>query len=324
MAPDEANRCRYRPGVPDGHYESYFLRANHPRRALAFWIRYTFFSPERRPQDAVGEVWAVYFDGEDQSIVAAKECYPLTDCRIGQHGLAIGTARFADRSMSGAVSTLAWSMAYTAPQAPLLLLPPKLYDASLPRAKALVTAPGALFSGALRVNGADIDIDGWLGSQNHNWGSRHTDTYAWGQVAGFDGAPEVFLECASARLKLGPFWTPSMTLVVLRIGAREFSLNSLSQSVCTRARVDFFSLDIDARAGDVRITIRLRAPRSAFAGLAYDNPPGGVKTCLNSKLAACELTIEERGQPTRSYTTEHRAAFEILTDREDHGVPVLA
>lgn len=324
MAPEEANRCRYRPGAPAGHYESYFLRANHPRRALAFWIRYTFFSPEGRPHDAVGEVWAVYFDGEDQSIVAAKECHPLAECRIGQHGLAIGTARFGDRAMSGAVSTLAWSMAYTAPQPPLLLLPPKLYDAGLPRAKALVTAPGALFSGALRVNGADIDIDGWLGSQNHNWGSRHTDTYAWGQVAGFDGAPDVFLECASARLKLGPFWTPSMTLVVLRIGAREFSLNSLSQSVCTRAKVDFFSLDIDARAGDVRITISLRAPRCAFAGLAYDNPPGGIKTCLNSKLAACALTIEERGQPTRSYTTEHRAAFEILTDREDHGVPVLA
>jgi len=324
MAPDEANRCRFQPGAAAGHYESYFLRANHPQRALAFWIRYTFFSPEGRPQDAVGEVWAVYFDGEDQSIVAAKECFPLAECRIGRHGLDIGAARLGFDDMSGAASTLAWRMAYTTPQAPLLLLPPKLYDAALPRAKALVSAPGALFSGALRVNGADIDIDGWLGSQNHNWGSRHTDTYAWGQVAGFDGAPEVFLECASARLKLGPFWTPSLTLVVVRIGAREFSLNSLSQSVRTRARADFFSLEIDARAGDVRITIKLRAPRSAFAGLAYDNPPGGVKTCLNSKLAACDLTIQERGQPTRSYTTQHRAAFEILTDREDHGVPVLA
>lgn len=324
MAPDEANRCRFQPGAAGGHYESYFLRANHPTRALAFWIRYTFFSPEGRPQDAVGEVWAVYFNGEEHCIVAGKECIPIAGCRIGQHGLDIGAARLGADAMSGTASTLAWNMAYTSPQPPLLLLPPALYDAGLPRAKALVTAPGALFSGTLRVNGAEIGIDSWLGSQNHNWGSRHTDAYAWGQVAGFDGAPDVFLECASARLKVGPFWTPSMTLVVLRIGAREFSLNSLAQSVRTRAKVDFFSLDIDARADGVRITISMRAPRAAFAGLAYANPPGGVKTCLNSKLAACELTIEERGQPARSYVTKHRAAFEILTDRSDHGVPVIA
>jgi hypothetical protein len=48
----------------------------------------------------------------------------------------------------------------------------------------------------------------WVGSQNHNWGSKHTDRYSWGQVAGFDAHPESFLEVATARLKLGPLWTP--------------------------------------------------------------------------------------------------------------------
>ena len=28
-----------------GHYESWFLRGNHPSRPLAFWIRYTIFHP---------------------------------------------------------------------------------------------------------------------------------------------------------------------------------------------------------------------------------------------------------------------------------------
>jgi hypothetical protein len=326
MTPEEANRCRFQPGAAAGHYESYFLRANHPRRALAFWIRYTFFSPQGRPQDALGEVWAVYFDGEQQTIVAAKECFALDHCRIGGSGLdlSIGDARLDAATLDGTALSLAWKMAYSAAQPPLLLLPQGMYGAGLPRAKALVAAPGAHFSGTLRVNGADIDIDSWLGSQNHNWGSRHTDAYAWGQVAGFDDAPDVFLECASARLKLGPFWTPSMTLVVLRIGAQEFSLNSLAQSVRTRAKADFFSLEIEANSRDVRITLSMRAERSAFAGLVYANPPGGAKTCLNTKLAACELTIEQRGQPTRSYSTKHRAAFEILTDRQDHDVPVIA
>ena len=32
-----------------GHYESWFQRANHPSRPLAFWIRYTIFCPARPP-----------------------------------------------------------------------------------------------------------------------------------------------------------------------------------------------------------------------------------------------------------------------------------
>ena len=59
----DENAARYRPGEPAGHYESYFLRANHPNRPLAFWIRYTVFSPAGRPEAAEGELWAIVFDG---------------------------------------------------------------------------------------------------------------------------------------------------------------------------------------------------------------------------------------------------------------------
>ena len=325
MTPEEANRCRFQPGSAQGHYESYFLRANHPDRALAFWIRYTFFCPAGRPQDAVGEVWAVYFDGECNAIAAAKECFALDACRIGAPlDLSIGDSHLGSHALRGAAGALAWDLQYSTPQPPLLLLPEPLYGTGLPRAKALVTAPGAVFSGTLKVDGAAIAIDGWRGSQNHNWGSRHTDAYAWGQVAGFDGAPDVFLECASARIRIGPLRTPPMTLVVLRIGEDEYSLNSLIQAVRTHAQLDFFRWEIDAHSYDVHITMSMHAPASAFVGLGYANPPGGIKTCLNSKLAACELTIRRRGQAPVTYKTRHRAAFEILTDRDDHGVAVVA
>jgi hypothetical protein len=52
------------PSQPAGHYESYYLRGNHPNRPLAFWIRYTIFSAEGRPSDALGELWAIVIDGE--------------------------------------------------------------------------------------------------------------------------------------------------------------------------------------------------------------------------------------------------------------------
>jgi hypothetical protein len=59
-------------------------------------------------------------------------------------------------------------------------------------------------------------------------------------------------------------------------------------------------------------------------GLAYDDPPGGQKWCLNTKLASCTIRLHETGGPAVVLETSSRAAFEILTTDEAHGVPVSA
>jgi hypothetical protein len=46
IARQQVNWTRYQPGQATGHYESFFQRANHPTRPMAFWIRYTIFSPQ--------------------------------------------------------------------------------------------------------------------------------------------------------------------------------------------------------------------------------------------------------------------------------------
>ena len=69
----------------------------------------------------------------------------------------------------------------------------------------------AVFPGehpVLEVDGREIDVTGWRGSQNHNWGTKHTDRYAWAQCNVFEGAPDTYMEMMSARLKIGPVWTP--------------------------------------------------------------------------------------------------------------------
>lgn len=329
-ARDRWNRCRYVEGDAGGHYESYFQRANHPERPLAFWIRYTVFAPRGRAGDAVGELWAIYFDGERERVTAVKEVVPIRDCRFASRGLdvRIGGASLTDGRLRGRASsggnTLEWDLRYRGDEPPLLLLPESFYERGFPKAKALVGAPNAVFDGAVSMNGTAVDVSGWLGSQNHNWGSKHTDSYAWGQVAGFDGAPQTFLECSTARLKLGPLWTPPLTLVVLRLEDQEIRLNSLTQAFRAHGEFDFVSWRFESRTRDVGVRGTIHAPTSRFVGLAYNNPPGGTKTCLNTKLAACELTVERAGQAPRTLTTKHRAAFEILTDRQDHGVPIAA
>ncbi|MCX6032073.1 MAG: hypothetical protein NT169_22600 [Chloroflexi bacterium] len=325
-----ANWTRYQPGQRAGHYESFFQRANHPARPLAFWIRYTLFSPAAQPAAALGELWAVCFNGETGQHVAVRQETPLAGCTFerARFGVQIAGAHLGPGALWGqAVSaghTIAWDLAYTGAAAPLFLLPAGMYATALPRAKSLVGLPLAVYNGALVVDGEAIAIENWVGSQNHNWGARHTDLYAWGQVAGFDNAPDSFLELATARLKLGPVWTPPMTPIVLRHQGQEFALNSLWQTLRARGTFDYCTWRFRSTTPAIGIEGTLSAPREAFVGLAYRNPPGGVKHCLNTKLAACELTITRPAGARELLRTQQRAAFEILTDDRDHGIPIAA
>jgi hypothetical protein len=314
------NGARFVEGGAQGHYESWFQRANHRERPLAFWIRYTIFAPRGRPDAAIGELWAVFFDGERRRVVAVKEEHPIAACRFSSSLLevTIAGAHLDHARLEGSASrgghTIRWSLAYDSPEPPLFLLPLRLYDAPFPKAKALVGSPFARFEGSLEVDGERVPIESWIGSQNHNWGSRHTDRYAWGQVAGFDDAPDAFLELSSARVRLGPVMTPQMTPIVLRVGGREHRLHGVTRALRARARYEPFHWSFESADDEVRIAGTIAAPAWSFVALPYRNPPGGIKTCLNSKIARCDLTVERRGEATRTMSTAWRAAFEIVTD----------
>ncbi|HEY0193469.1 MAG TPA: hypothetical protein VGC42_20270 [Kofleriaceae bacterium] len=327
---DRWNGARYQPGSAAGHYESWFQRANDPGGRRAFWIRYTIFAPHGRPADAVGELWAVVFDRAAGRITAVKQELPIAACRFASDRLAVvvGDATLDDGALRGAASSgghaLAWDLRYAGGQPPLLFLPQALYRAPLPKAKLLVGRPLARFTGTITVDGEAIAIDDWVGSQNHNWGAKHTDRYAWGQVAGFDEAPDAFLECSTAQLRLGPIWTPALSPVVLRLGGETLAWNGLGRALRARGRYDAASgdwrLETSGPAGE--LAIRISAAASDFVALRYANPPGGSKICLNSKLARCELSLRRRGQTLQLRSS--RAAFEILDDTAPPGIQPVA
>ncbi|MEW5985120.1 MAG: hypothetical protein AB1791_00635 [Chloroflexota bacterium] len=315
------NWTRYTPGQAEGHYESFFQRANHPTRPLAFWLRYTLFSPQGRPDDTVGELWAIYFDGESGRHVALQQEWPLNQCHFARDGFAVqvGAAELSPGRLQGSLTrdeqNVTWRLTFTGDQSPLFLLPLRLYEGGFPKAKSLVGLPLAIYEGTLTANGQTIPVDGWVGSQNHNWGSRHTDRYAWGQVAGFDNAPDTFLEVATAQIRLGRFWTPPLTPLVLRHQGQEYALNSLWQSGRNKGRFQPFEWQFRAETATVRIEGEITAPAAAFVELRYRNPPGGLKQCLNSKIASCRLTLTHKADGrTETLITTHRAAFEILSD----------
>ncbi|HRC56527.1 MAG TPA: hypothetical protein PKU97_11425 [Kofleriaceae bacterium] len=317
-------------GGEAGHYESWFQRANDADGRRAFWIRYTIFAPRGQARAAVGELWAIWFDRATSAVTAVKQVVPLASCSFSRDRLEveIGESRLSEGALRGSATspgtsdrpghTITWDLRYEGGQEPLLLLPEALYPTRLPKAKALVGRPMARFTGAVTVDGEPVALDGWVGSQNHNWGSKHTDRYAWGQVAGFDEDPAAFLECSTARLRLGPVWSPWMSPVVLRLGGETLRWNGLLRAMRARARYQPYDWTIETRGPDGELTLHLWGDAADFVALRYGNPPGGSKICLNSKIARCELTLRRRGKTL--VLRSSRAAFEILEDQGPPGV----
>ncbi len=321
-------RSRYAPGNTRGFYESYFVRANAPFGPRAFWLRYTVFVPKHAPEAALGELWAIYFDGQREQHVAVYEAHPLSRCELPGDDFRIRIAgatldaSSAEGRAAQAAHGVAWSLRIGSGDAPLLLLPERLYATGFPKAKSLVAIPNARFEGQLVVDGENIDVSSWTGSLNHNWGVRHTDHYAWGQVAGFDGHPDSFLECATARLRVGPVHTPFMTTLVLRVDGHEYAVRGLVRALGSPGRFSHFDWrfessrfggDAGVRRG-VRLRARFHANAERFVRLRYAKPEGGEKVCWNSKIACAELTLQRPNQPDLQLTSAERAAFEILED----------
>lgn len=313
----DVNGSRYDPTSSAGFYESYYLRANHPERPLAFWLRYTVFSPAGRPGDAVGELWAIVFDGVDGPHTSEKLELPMSECSFGELGgdlaVRVGSAALGRSEARGSAGSIVWDLSFGGGQPPLLLLPQRLYQGGFPKAKSLVPQPMARFIGDLRVGDRTINVDGWRGSQNHNWGSRHTDRYAFGQVAGFDNAPDSFLEVATARLRIGPLWMPPLTPLVLRHRGDEYALNALGRAARARASITPTRWSFTSAPGPVTVTGSFEAAAGSFVHLRYANPPGGFKYCHNTKLARCSITIDDHGS-SETLVSAYGGLLEILDD----------
>ncbi len=301
-----------------GHYESWFQRANHPTRPLSLWIRHTIFCPKGNPGAAEGEIWSVWSDGEKGTTFAQKTELPRRDCSFDSSSLDVkmpgGSVK--PGHVHGGTGKLKWDLRWSGGLPVSLLMPEAVYTAGFPKAKALSVVPNAKFEGTYEVSGETHRIDGWPGSHNHNWGSQHTDRYAWGQVCGFDDAPDAFLECGTAQVKVGPLMTPKVTVAVLSLEGRRYELNSIPRGAFVKASVDGFAWKFTSRAGGVTLDVAVEAEPKRFAALRYRNPPGGVKACLNSKIARCTVRLTEN-EKTRTLTSAHRAAFEILCEDTD-------
>ncbi|WP_370330107.1 hypothetical protein [Mycolicibacterium hippocampi] len=304
------------------YYESRFIRANAPDAARAVWLRETLLLPAVGEESA--DVWVMVFDPSGHR--ALRRSYPVESSDFGYQDWTaqIATTSLDDTAACGTVPDARWDIAITpGGDDPVRLLTERGYQRRFPAAKTLVRHPLARFDGHLEAAGLAVDLDGWTGSVNHNWGTRHTPTYAFGQVCGFDDAPDSTLEIVTARARVGSVLLPGVTLFVFRHAGVEFAVRTLVGSLQSHGRYAPFTWTFGARVGDRMIEGEITTQPADVIGLSYPDTHGGTKYCYNSAIAMCRIQLAGKAYG-RAELVSRRVMFEILTDDRLDAVPLLA
>ncbi len=306
------------------YYESRFLRANHPRRAQAIWLRWTLLLP--KPGAAAADVWVMTFDPDGSGNRALKVPHPLTEADYLSEPW---SARIADSVIDDVharvmLEDASCDLTITPGDEPVVkLLTDRSYTAKFPTAKTQVRHPLARFDGTVTLGDTTVAVESWRGSVNHNWGSKHTPAYAFGQVCGFDDHPDTSLEVVTARAAVGPLRLPAATLFVLRHAGWEVAVRSVLAARHTRGSYEPFEWSFGGRVDGFELQGEIRAARTDVIGLNYTDTNGAGKFCYNSALADCRIRLSGNGVDVE-LTASRRAMFEILTDHRLGEVPLLA
>ena len=315
-----------------GHVESYFLRANHPTRPLAVWLKVTVLAPLHGP--AVAESWFVWFDGERDTTFAHKQTQPVSaasfsgDAEPLINAAGISFDLRAGGSAKGMVSApagtahfeLSWKRDESPRGQPLSMLPWRLLRTGpFPKSKLLTPFPSLCFSGKIELPWGTESLKDWPGMQGHNWGTEHTFEYAWGQC--LFPADDAMVEGFSARVRLAGLITPRLSGMVVRKAGRTFRFDTIFDAWRQRAEVSADRWSVTLRGTDGEATLELDATKRPMVCLGYDNPNGERSYCFNSKLAAVTLTVLPSDGAMFTCHSAHGGALEFLRREPDPGFP---
>ncbi|MEE2829658.1 MAG: hypothetical protein VX498_10770 [Myxococcota bacterium] len=320
-----------------GHVESFFLKANDPRRpGQAFWLKFTLLAPKAPGEPNLAEVWAIRFDGSTGEHRAGKSSFKAEQARLSRDGLGVevGDCLLEPGRTRGSVGEgadrLSWDLRFEYDnQVPWMSLPsPWMYEGGFPKNKTYSSCPSTRFSGRLQFGEEEWPVEGWPGMLGHNWGAFHNPAYHWAQCNLFDGGSDTVFEGVSARLPLGPFLSPWVTMAIVRDEGEEIPFNRFSRVLNGSVQTGFFHWAFRSRQASWELNWEVSAQREDFVGLAYIDPDGGENHCLNSKIATARLRLARKGssgwEEVANLEGRRSCAYEILTRAPDHGVPVLA
>ena len=320
-----------------GHVESFFLKANapqHPQHAL--WLKFTLLIPNNPSEPAWAEVWALRFDGDSGQHRGAKGTFPVEQAQLSREGLGfeVDSCSLHPGRTRGDIGTgdnrISWDLRFDyQQQVPWMSLPSAwMYDRGFPKNKTYSSCPTTAFSGRISVATHTEQIEDWPGMLGHNWGPRHNPAYHWAQCNQFQESPGTVFEGVSARIPLGPFLSPWVTMAIVRHAGKEIRFNRFSKVLNRSVEARLFSWSFRSRQANWQLKWTVEGPSKDFVALAYIDPDGQENHCLNSKIATCRLELSQKTREGWSVVAdavgERSCAYEIISQDLNHGVPVLA
>jgi hypothetical protein len=311
------------PAVPPdrGHYESFYLKAATPERAL--WIRHTF---HRRPgAQATGAVWVTWFDRDLPRPVALKQQFGEGSVsvpagayvRVGDAELAPGYAR-GELTVDGRRAS--WDLRFCDLAPALHHLRGWMYRSPLPRTKLLSPHPSATFGGTFELDGETHAIADSPGMVGHNWGAEHAARWIWihaGSLGGHGSGD--YLDVGGGRIEVGGRLTPWVANGGLLLGGRFHRLGGLRLLAPSRIDAEPTSCRFRLRGRGISVSGTVAAPAERFVGWTYADPGGGEHHSLNSSIADLTVEIAAEGRRDRIGGV---ATYEHGTAPRDHGIPI--
>jgi hypothetical protein len=262
------------------HYESFYLKVADTLTPRGAWIRYTILKrPDRLPR---GALWCKLWSGAEPP-QAQKTTFQPHELSAGPGELVrIRASGLTLTRAVGSINRASWELEFGGAGVMLPYLPRDwMYRAPVLRTKAVSRAPHATFHGRVTVGGQTIEVDGWPGMVEHNWGSEHAERWVWLHGADFVEAPQSWFDAAIGRIKLGALVVPWIANGGLWLDGR---VHRVGGPIAIR------STSINAQPANCRFTLpgrriiidgEVSAPDDSTVVWRYSDPAGGEHYASN-------------------------------------------
>jgi hypothetical protein len=325
------NDMRWKPGQR-GHYEGYYVAFNHPESGRGYWIRYSMVAPTEAGKEPIAQVWFMRTDrAAEARNRALRTTFPIRalEASTEPFTLQIGSNRLTMDGCSGTLSgpdaEVGWNLRFES----LLpaIAPTPEWGARMATCY-LEPHPLLKLSGAVREDGAETRIDGWLGEQAHVFGARHSQRWHWAECKHL-GAPGRAFTGVAAWPKL-PGGKRSITSLYLELGnGRSLLKNTTLELFRAKTAHSPAGWTFAGKYGRERLEGDIVPHREDLIGVTYHDPSGQPVYCYHSELADLNLRYYTRASSFGKWNLQEEisapgsSAFEYGSYEPLEGVPLL-
>jgi hypothetical protein len=308
-----------------GFMEVWYATLNHRASGSGIWLRYTLTSPRPNVGPAYCELWAFVFGREGVPSFAAKERFSIdrlgsTNGRDDGALVRIADAWLSENHLEGGLSRdgrdLSWSLDFEPADRCFQHLPAPIRKRAEKRVSTVCSPNLSVpFTGAVKVDGEVLELEGDVGCQSHRWGAAHSQSWTWAHCSHFEQGDGAVFEGVAARASLGPVPVPTTTFLYLSYDGADIELNDVRSAFRAKSTYEMPMWSFSAQNDDWKVVGAARVAPDRLLQVRYDDPDGSQRFCANSEIADLAIEIYKRSgkgwTSAGSLTALHTAHLEF-------------